>query len=156
MHDLGMKCVTKHYKQFTKNLIIISVALSNLSIIIANSTNISIFLFKKLGASITIWKLFLSVTYLIVINLTAEIEKLKFVSFPSTVVIGIVVIALTMDNLEIVFTNQQHEDITHHYWDISYTTVYIGVILYAYEAVPTFFTIRNTMEDPTQLKKVTI
>ena len=41
--------------------------------------------------------------------------------------------------------------ITTEYFRIESATVYIGMSLYAYEAVATLFTIRNTMRKPKQL-----
>lgn len=100
MHDVAMKCVTKNYRQYVKFQVIFTYVLSNLSVVVANTTNISIFLYRKIGLfdNITIYKLILSIMYIIVINLTAEIEKYKFISSVTSCIMIFIAILLLIDN----------------------------------------------------------
>ena len=91
----------------------------------------------------------------IVIALTGEPEKIKFISTPCTIFLIsllLVVLYYNIENLVIKFGENKEIHIAH----MDYATTYLGISLFAYEAVATLFTVRNSLQKPKKISSLVL
>ena len=82
---------------------------------------------------------------------------------PSTVFLLITLFSMLMNNFYIKYFNGNPEidsdldKVTHDYinYDIDNSFMYMGITMFSFSSIGTLFTVRNSMEDPKSLPKIT-
>lgn len=149
-----MACVSQKYKELMKWSILISCTCVNISIVVANTVSLANFFKDLLTIDAIYVKLALTFIYCIVLILTPEPEKIKALAVPAFLIVFLIFFSFLGYNLYEL--KDYDKSIDRELFDWNNTMVYTGIALYAYEAVATLFTVRNTMQKPQTLPKITV